>query len=87
MSSGWPSQFLFTSCQCGAESALKQEIAGGPLKMRPAFSRPGFVTFKLEEPPQHPEQCQLPATFARSWGFGLGKLQGESMVALAMEHG
>jgi len=83
MSSGWPSQFLFTSCQCGAESALKQEIADGPLKMRPAFSRPGFVTFKLEEPPQHPEQWQLPATFARSWGFGLGKLQGESMVALA----
>ena len=83
MSSTWPPQFLYTSCQCGAESALKQEIASGPLEMRPAFSRPGFVTFKLEQPPLNPKQFQLPATFARSWGFCLGKVQGDLLDAMA----
>jgi len=73
----WPSQFLFAVCQCGAEQALKQEIATGPISARPAFSRPGFVTFKLDQPCNDPEQFQLPATFARTFGFSLGKVRGE----------
>jgi len=78
MTTAWPPQFLFAVCQCGAEQALKQEIAVGPINARPAFSRPGFVTFKLDEPCADPEQFQFPATFARTYGFSLGKVRGES---------
>ncbi|MCG8449662.1 MAG: hypothetical protein MI725_08790 [Pirellulales bacterium] len=85
MSNVWPPQFLFASCQCGAESALKHEVSKGPHKLRPAFSRPGFVTFKIGKPVQHSEQFQLPATFARCWGFSLGKVQGEFLAELARQ--
>ena len=83
MSTSWPPQFLFAVCQCGAEHALKDEIAAGPIKARLAFSRPGFVTFKLHAACTDPEQFQLPATFARTFGFSLGKVQGESTNDLA----
>ena len=83
MSNMWPSQFVFACCQCGAEAALKQEMATGTLQLRPAFSRPGFVTFKFDEPPLQPEQIQLQSTFARIWGFGLGKVQGQLLKELA----
>ena len=85
MSLNWPPQFLFTVCQCGAELTLKQEVAAGPVEARPAFSRPGFVTFKLEEPCQNPGRFQLPSTFARTYGFCLGKVLGPSTNALAKE--
>lgn len=81
----WPPQFLFTVCQCGAEQVLKQEIAVGPVDARPAYSRPGFVTFKLEEPCQNPEQFHFPSTFARTHGFCLGKVIGENTSTLAKE--
>ena len=77
MTTAWTPQFLFAVCQYGAELPLKHEIAHGPIPARPAFSRPGFVTFKLEAPCDTPEQFQLPATFARSFGFSLGKVRGE----------
>ena len=77
MTSSWPPQFLYAVCQCGAEQTLKHEIAAGPIDARPAFSRPGFVTFKLDAPCADPDQFQLPATFARAFGFSLGKVRGE----------
>jgi len=73
----WPPQFLYAVCQNGTELSLKREIAAGPIDARPAFSRPGFVTFKLDTPCADPEQFQLPSTFARSVGFSLGKVRGE----------
>ncbi len=39
-------QFVFMTCRAGAEAALKQEIARVEPDWRPAFSRPGFMTFK-----------------------------------------
>ena len=83
MTNAWPPQFLFAVCQCGAEQALKNEIAAGPIDARPAFSRPGFVTFKLGDEIAEPEQLQLPSTFARTFGFSLGKVQGDSTTELA----
>lgn len=83
MPNNWPPQFLFAVCQCGAELPLKNEIAAGPVDARPAFSRPGFVTFKLGDEVAEPEQFQLPSTFARTFGFSLGKVQGESSDELA----
>ncbi len=83
MSNDWPPQFIFAVCQRGAEHSLKREIAAGPIDARPAFSRPGFVTFKLTAPCEQPEQFQLPSTFARTHGFCLGKVAGEYSSKLA----
>ena len=83
MTTSWPPQFLFAVCQCGAEHALKDEVAAGPSKARLAFSRPGFVTFKLDAACADPEQFQLSATFARTFGFSLGKVRGERSNELA----
>lgn len=85
MNQEWPPQFAFVVCQRGAERALKAEVAAGSVNARPAFSRPGFVTFKLKKPCERPERFQLPSTFARAYGFCLGKLVGDSAGDLAQQ--
>lgn len=79
----WQPQFLFAVCQCGAEAALKAELAASHPDLRPSFSRPGFVTFKFESPCENPAGFQLRSTFARTWGFSLGKVTGNSADELA----
>ena len=68
------SEFLFITCQIGAEKAVKGEMARLWPDFRFAFSKPGFLTFKL--PPNHrlSEDFDLQAVFARSYGFSLGKV-------------
>ncbi len=76
-------QFLFTVCQRGAEAALKQELAAGHAELRFAYSRPGFVTFKL--PPEHglAEDFELRSTFARTAGFSSERFEGDAHEDLA----
>ena len=81
----WQPGFVFAVCQHGAEGALKRELATRAPGMRPAFSRPGFVTFKLDEPVAAPETFQLPSAFARTSGFSLGAVKGESLHDLARQ--
>lgn len=71
--------FIFATCQVGAESALKSEIARTHPGFHFAYSRPGFLTFKL--PPGQPlaEDFELRSVFARAWGFSLGKVKAESL--------
>jgi 23S rRNA (cytidine2498-2'-O)-methyltransferase len=80
-----PPQFVFMTCRPGAEGALKQEIARGEPIWRLAFSRPGFVTFKL--PADHPiDDRQLAErhwTFAHAHGISLAQLTGSQLAALA----
>jgi 23S rRNA (cytidine2498-2'-O)-methyltransferase len=75
--------YLFVVCQHGAESALKHELAGRWPEFRLAFSRPGFVTFKL--PPDHglSPDFDLGSVFARTYGFSLGKVSGDHAQAMA----
>jgi 23S rRNA (cytidine2498-2'-O)-methyltransferase len=75
--------FIFTTCQAGAERALKAEMARLWPDLRPAFSRPGFVTFKL--PPEHGLRNDFDphVVFARSHGFSLGKVTGEGDMSRA----
>jgi 23S rRNA (cytidine2498-2'-O)-methyltransferase len=42
--------FLYCACQVGAEAALKREVVALDPSLRPAFARPGLVTFKLSAP-------------------------------------
>jgi 23S rRNA (cytidine2498-2'-O)-methyltransferase len=75
--------FLFVVCQVGAEPALKSELARRWPEIRLAFSRPGFVTFKL--PPGHglSGDFDLASVFARTCGFSLGKVTGDHAEAMA----
>ena len=78
-------QFLFMTCRPGAEAALKQEVARGEPAWRLAFSRPGFVTFKL--PAAHAiderQLAELHWTLAHAHGTSLGQLTGLQLAALA----
>ena len=78
-----PPGFLFVTCQVGAEPALKRELARDWPELRFAYSRPGFLTFKL--PPEHPlaAQLNLRSVFARTAGYSLGKLTGADSNELA----
>lgn len=66
-------QFLFVTCQLGAERAVKQEVAREWPAFRFAYSRPGFLTFKLPAGERVAEDLNLRSVFARACGFSLGK--------------
>lgn len=81
------SDFAYCACQPGAEPALKAEVAARLPAWRFAFSRPGFVTFKLPSAttPDRFEPMRL--TFARTIGLSYGKIDapGSDPTALADE--
>ena len=70
-------QFIFCSCQFGAQTALKQEILAQWPEFKFAFSRPGFVTFKVPEtfPVKSLPTLDLKSTFARASGICLGSIK------------
>ncbi len=83
-----PPGFLFVCCQRGAEGVLKAELQRLDGDLRPAYSRPGFVTFKITRPdPAIPwttgRPFDLPSVFARCSGYCLGKLEGSRAESLA----
>ena len=68
-------RFLFCTCQIGAEKALKGELARRSGELRFAFSRPGFLTFKLPPKMELANDFRLRSVFARSYGFSTGKAE------------
>ncbi|TWT90003.1 Ribosomal RNA large subunit methyltransferase M [Pseudobythopirellula maris] len=77
------SEFVFCVCQPGAELALKSEVAARVPNWKFAYSRPGFVTFKLDKP-ANLDRFQAPhLVFARTIGLSLGSVTGESNEELA----
>lgn len=77
--------FVFITCQFGAEGALKGEIARRWTRWRLAYSRPGFVTFKLPAGQRLPDDFDLHSVFGRAHGFSLGKVIGENAEVLAAQ--
>jgi 23S rRNA (cytidine2498-2'-O)-methyltransferase len=80
-------QFVFMTCRAGAENALKREVARTAPEWRPAFSRPGFLTFKLPAE-RHFGDEQLAErhwTFAHCHGFSAGKVNGPQLSELARQ--
>jgi 23S rRNA (cytidine2498-2'-O)-methyltransferase len=73
--------FLFITCQVGAERAVKGELAREWPAFRFAYSRPGFLTFKLPADLELGSDFNLRSVFARSYGFSLGKTQAASVEA------
>ena len=76
-------RFVFAATQAGAERSLKNEIARDHPTLRFAFSRPGFVTFRLAYDGAAAEEPPLRSVFARTWGYSLGKALGPDDAALA----
>jgi len=65
--------FLFVTCQVGSERAFKSELARSWPAFHFAYSRPGFLTFKLPPDSGLPDDFDLQSVFARAYGFSLGK--------------
>ncbi len=63
--------FLFATCQVGAERALKAEVGRRWSNFAFAYSRPGFLTFKLPSEHALADDFDLQAVFARAHGFSL----------------
>ncbi|HEY4310043.1 MAG TPA: SAM-dependent methyltransferase [Pirellulales bacterium] len=76
-------QFLFVTCQVGAEPAVKAEFARRWPDFRFAYSRPGFLTFKLPPPYRVPDDFDPQSVFARTSGMSLGKVTGDNEDDLA----
>jgi len=78
-------RFLFATCQVGAEAAMKRQLARRWPDIRPAFSRPGLVTFKVPGDRQLTDEFVLETVFARAWGFSLGKIEAADAEAMARQ--
>jgi len=76
-------RFLFVTCQVGAEGAVKGELARRWPEFHFAFSRPGFLTFKLPDGHRLRADFDLRSVFARTYGFSLGKVVGDDPEGLA----
>ncbi|MEO1498867.1 MAG: SAM-dependent methyltransferase [Planctomycetota bacterium] len=79
------SDFAYCTCQPGAEPLLKGEVAERLPAWRFAFSRPGFVTFRLPRPADAQRFEPLRLTFARTTGVSLDRVEaaGDDTVAAA----
>lgn len=89
-------KFVFVACQHGSEPTLKSKFMQSESGLRLAFSRPGLLTFKLEEDvqldfsaesevgekwPVEPPQHWL----ARQTGFAIGQVRGENASDLVKQ--
>jgi 23S rRNA (cytidine2498-2'-O)-methyltransferase len=68
--------FILVTCQLGAEPLVKAELARDWPMLRFAYSRPGFLTFKILGPALLDDRCQLGSVFARAAAISLGKAVG-----------
>ncbi len=73
------SRFIFVVCQNGAESVCKSEILENHVGLKFAFSRPGFLTFKVEDN-ELPEKFVLKSTFSRTYGWSIASLKSEDFA-------
>lgn len=67
-------QFIMVTCQCGTERFLKQEVLERYHDLRAAFSRPGFVTFKVIGNWDADRVAKMRSIFARYQGVSLGRV-------------
>ncbi|MCH2129007.1 MAG: hypothetical protein MK179_07665 [Pirellulaceae bacterium] len=70
--------FVFAGCQRGAENALKTDLLAQQPDLRFAFSRPGFLTFKLPAPTASSTEIALRSAFLRCTGRTCGKATAEN---------
>lgn len=76
------SAFAMLTCHVGAEAFLRRAVPAATPGFRPAFARPGLLTFKSDAPvsPDAPR----PHPLARGWGLGAGSARDVEGVAVAV---
>ena len=78
--------FLSITCQIRSEKPLKGELLREFPLLRLAFSRPGFLTFKIADKNRDPlalaDAVRARSVFARCVGVSLGKIVTDSPVVL-----
>jgi 23S rRNA (cytidine2498-2'-O)-methyltransferase len=74
------SQFIWCACQAGAEKQLKSEMAGLRPEWKFSYSRPGFVTFKLDR--ESELDLSLVSVFAREYALSLGRVKSFKEAAI-----
>ncbi len=79
------SRFVFCVCQFGMENICKREILALHPFLAFAFSRPGFLTFKVQAGVDLPETFELKTTFARTSGWSLGRIDKAELGSVATE--
>jgi len=72
-------RFYFSTCQIGAEKALKNEIAKHHPRLKFSFSRPGFITFKDDTAEGEPI-LKVKSIFSRLWGVVLAQTKERGKV-------
>jgi 23S rRNA (cytidine2498-2'-O)-methyltransferase len=79
--------FVFMTCTLGAERALKLEVARTEPAWRLAFSRPGFLTFKIADERQIDvrQLAERHWALAHAHGVSVGNVIGQHLAALARE--
>ncbi|MDG2014188.1 MAG: hypothetical protein P8J33_11820, partial [Pirellulaceae bacterium] len=75
--------FLFIGCNPRSQNLCKQEIEQAYPALSPSFSRPGFLTYKVNQPLA--DRFELSLTFARTFGWSLQQSQPESASQLVSE--
>ncbi len=78
------SSFLFLVCQVGVERLCKARIESRWPDYRFAFSRPGFLTYKLPDGPLAPG-FDLKNEFVRTSGICIGRIEAADAEAAAKE--
>jgi 23S rRNA (cytidine2498-2'-O)-methyltransferase len=74
--------FVFATCLPGIEPALKLDVARARPELRPAYARPGLVTFKSARP-AGPDDTPG-SVFARVWGRSIGAAGDPAAAALQL---
>lgn len=73
-------RFVFCVCQVGIERIAKKEILARHPYLAFAFSRPGFVTFKVQPGTELPESFELKSTWVRTSGWSLGNVSAKEVA-------
>lgn len=76
-------EFVFVTCQAGAETALKRELARDYPALRLAYSCRGFLTFKVADEASFSLEPGLQAVFARASGIAAGEVVADADDAMA----
>ncbi len=77
--------FVFATCKSGWEKQVKEDAKKSPFGLRPAYMRPGLITFKCEAPPS--PDFLLTSFFARLSGLSLGTFKSAAELAAKLSAG
>lgn len=80
-----PISFIFATCDKDASPVFKHEMSQKYPEFRLAYSRPGFLTFKIETRKTLDSTFELDTVFAHAYGISLGKIETQDVPTAARQ--